>query len=51
MHESDTHVHEAVGHAFLVSAVRPLHPEEQTIAEMLQGPSMSAVRPDMSTTR
>lgn len=26
-----------VGRAFLVDAVRPLHPEEQTVAEMLQG--------------
>ncbi|MBB1036827.1 tyrosine-type recombinase/integrase [Dietzia natronolimnaea] len=26
-----------VGRAYLVSAVRPLHPEEQTVAEMLQG--------------
>ena len=26
-----------VGRAYLVDAVRPLHPEEQTVAEMLQG--------------
>lgn len=26
-----------IGRAYLVDAVRPLHPEEQTVAEMLQG--------------